>query len=69
MSKTTNTTDTTDKNQAIGTIKTFKSSQEVENFYRFIHDNNLRAEAKQLVELVLKTITTQKKRGRKKTLQ
>lgn len=50
-------------------IKNFKNSSEVENFYRFIHENNLRGEAKSLVELVLKRITPPKKRGRKKTLQ
>ncbi|MAX67696.1 MAG: hypothetical protein QF441_06705 [Bacteriovoracaceae bacterium] len=55
---------------AATSIKNFKSSSEVENFYRFIHDNKLREEAKTLVEMVLKKITPPKKRGRKKsTLQ
>ena len=62
---------TTEKDNAApsASIKNFKNSSEVENFYRFIHENNLRGEAKSLVELVLKRITPPKKRGRKKTLQ
>ncbi len=65
---TTTTTEAIDKTKQ--TVKNFKSSSEVQDFYRFIHDNNLRSEAKTLVEMVLKTITPQKKRGRKKaTLQ
>lgn len=60
------TTETSTPNAAT-TIKSFKTSTEVENFYRFINDNNLRVEAKKLVEVVLKQITPVKKRGRKKT--
>lgn len=60
------TTETTAANPAT-TIKAFKSTTEVENFYRFINDNNLRVEAKKLLEVVLKQITPVKKRGRKKT--
>ena len=48
-------------------IKTFKASSEVENFYRFIHDNGLRNEARTLVEMALSHITSSKKR--KKVLQ
>ncbi len=33
-------------------IKQFRASQEVENFYRFIHDNSLRHEARSLLEFV-----------------
>ena len=51
------------------TIKNFKTSSEVENFYRFINDNQLREEARRLVEVVLKKITPPKKRGRRKNLQ
>lgn len=51
----------------VTTVKTFKASADVENFYRYINDNNLRFEAKKLLEVVLKHITPAKKRGRKKT--
>lgn len=61
---------TTEKETAVNTtIKNFKNSSDVVNFYRFIHENNLRGEAQKLVEIVLKKITPPKKRGRKKILQ
>lgn len=69
MSRAKNTKNTTPKDTSIG-YKTFKSSSEIETFYRFIHDNNLRAEAKALIEMVVKRITpAKKKRGRKKVIQ
>jgi hypothetical protein len=49
-------------------IKAFKNSDEVNDFYQFIHDNGLRNEAHQLMSSVLKAITPAKKRGRKKVL-
>lgn len=49
-------------------IKTFKASSEVENFYRYIADNNLRAEAFELMKTVLEKITPAKRKSRK-TLQ
>ncbi len=64
------TTEKTQKDAVVNTtIKNFKNSSDVENFYRFIHENNLRGEAQKLVEVVLKKITPPKKRGRKKVLQ
>ena len=36
-------------------IKAFKASEDVEEFYRFIHENNLRDEARILTKLVLKS--------------
>lgn len=50
-------------------VKAFKASSDVENFYRYIADNNLRAEAHELIKVVLKQITPSKKRSRGKTLQ
>jgi hypothetical protein len=47
------------------TIKSMKSSSDVVNFYRFIHENNLRGEAHKLMDTILKTIAPTKKRGRK----
>lgn len=46
-------------------IKNFKSGQDVVNFYRFIHDNNLRAEAHVLVKTVLDSIQPKRKRRSK----
>ncbi len=48
------------------TIKNFKTASEVTDFYRFINDNKLRAEAREIISVVLKKITPAKKRGRKK---
>lgn len=57
------------KDTTVG-FKTFRNSSDIENLYRFIHENNLRAEAKTLIELVVKRITpAKKKRGRKKVIQ
>jgi hypothetical protein len=45
-------------------IKQFRTSQEVENFYRFIHDNSLRHEAKTLLEFVFEKVKKiSKKKG------
>lgn len=49
-------------------IKSFKASQEVENFYRYIHENNLRSEAHVLIKTVLANIQPKRKR-RAKVLQ
>lgn len=56
------------KNQADhgNMLKAFRSSSEVENLYRFIHENGLRAEALKLMKIVLKkTISTRKKTKKK----
>lgn len=51
-------------------IKSLRHSSEVESFYRFIHENNLRAEAKILMETVLATIKpARKSRSKAKKLQ
>lgn len=63
------TNDNLDASKAVTSIKSFKATSEVENFYRFIHDNKIRFEAKKLIEVVLKEIKPVKKRGRKKTIQ
>ena len=44
----------------------FRHALEVESFYRFIHDNNLRRESKLLINAVLNRISslTKRKKGR-----
>lgn len=49
-------------------LKAFKTSSEVVDFYQFISENGLRSEAHQIMQVVLKKITPVKKRGRKKVL-
>jgi hypothetical protein len=44
-------------------MKFFRSSLEFENFFRFVHENSLRQEAKILLEIVLDRI----KKGLKKS--
>ena len=58
----------TDVSKAVTSIKSFKATSDVENFYRFIHENKIRVEAKKLIEVVLKQIKPVKKRGRKKNI-
>tara|TARA_B100001971_G_scaffold215195_1_gene260355 strand:+ start:186213 stop:186410 length:198 start_codon:yes stop_codon:yes gene_type:complete len=65
MARTAKTKQTKEQTAA---IKTFKASPEVQDFYRYIAENNLRSEAFELMKVVLKRITPAKKRS-KKTLQ
>lgn len=46
--------------------KNFRGSPDIENFYRFIYENNLRAEAKKIFEALKVAAAPVKKRGRKK---
>ena len=55
-----------DEVQAPITIRNFRSSPDVENFYRFIYENNLRDEAAVLLKTVLNFTRKDLKRpGRK----
>jgi hypothetical protein len=47
-------------------FKSFKTTSEVENFYRFVFDNGLRSEAKKLIEYVLEKTSKKKKRKPRK---
>jgi hypothetical protein len=53
--------------EVVAAIKLFKASGEVESFYQFVHENNLRNEANILIKMVLKTLTPAKRK--KKMLQ
>jgi hypothetical protein len=58
------------ENQPEGTtIKTFRSNSDIENFYRFIHENGLRREAGMLMEYALKKVSKLRKGKKAKTLQ
>jgi hypothetical protein len=50
-------------------LKSIKASVEVENFYRFIHENNLRFEAHRLMSMALKNTKKTRKRKSAKKLQ
>jgi pantoate kinase len=49
------------------TIKNFKSSPDVENFFRFVHENDLRKEARMILEAVCKALEPKKKRRKRRS--
>jgi hypothetical protein len=55
--------------QEVMTIKNFRSNGDIENFYRYIHDNGLRREAFMLMEYAISKVAKAKKGKRAKTLQ
>lgn len=67
MARTAKTKKTKMSSETIAAIKAFKASSEVESFYQFIHENNLRSEAHNLMSMVLKSLTPAKRK--KKVLQ
>lgn len=72
MSKTTTPVNLDEKaGQApeVMTIKNFRSNGDIENFYRYIHDNGLRREAFMLMEYAISKVAKVRKGKRSKTLQ
>ncbi len=52
------------------TIKNFRQNGDIENFYRYIHDNGLRREAFMLMEYAIgKVVKARKGKRAAKTLQ
>ena len=51
--------------EAVKGGRNFRNSPDIENFYRFVHENDLRKEAKAALELVVATIKPKKKRKRR----
>ena len=49
--------------------RNFRSSIDIENFYRFVHENDLRREARIMLELIQSKVmsTVKKKRGNKES--
>ncbi len=45
-------------------IKSFKNSSEIETFYRFIHENSMRHEAKVLIGTILKKLKKKPKKSK-----
>ena len=67
MTTTTTTTETTD---AVKPVRNFRNSPDIENFYRFIHENDLRREAKMIFEAInAKVNKSAKKKSRAKKVQ
>jgi hypothetical protein len=68
MSKQTNTEEKAAAPEVM-TIKNFRSNGDIENFYRYIHDNGLRREAFMLMEYAISKVAKVRKGKRSKTLQ
>ncbi len=73
MSKAPIETTPNDKNAVpeVMTIKNFRTNGDIENFYRYIHDNGLRREAFMMMEYAIQKVAKLKKGKRMKaqTLQ
>ena len=66
MAKTTKTAVTTENKPEGIAMKSLKMNSEVENFYRFILENNLRSEAHILMKTVTDKLMPKKKRKSRK---
>jgi replicative DNA helicase len=60
--------------EVVRTIRNFRSSADIENFYRFINEHSLRREAKQILETISNAMKADakkqnRKRKSKKNLQ
>lgn len=69
-----NTTETAQPVDATKSLKVFRKSKDLEDFYRFINENGLRREARHALEFIVSRLSKpkvkKKGRGRKaKTLQ
>jgi hypothetical protein len=65
-------TETQANGDGVKSLKTFRKSKDLEDFYRFINENGLRREAHHALEFITNRLSKPKKktRGRKaKTLQ
>ncbi|EQC45543.1 hypothetical protein [Bacteriovorax sp. Seq25_V] len=53
--------------EAIKNTKNFRNSADIENFYRFVHENDLRFEAKKVFELIMQAINEKTKKKTRKS--
>ncbi len=47
------------------TLRNFRSAPDIEHFYRFLHENDLRREAKMILDRVVKALAPKKRRKKK----
>jgi hypothetical protein len=69
MSKTVNLDEKPGQPTEVMTIKNFRTNGDIENFYRYIHENGLRREAFMMMEYAISKVAKVKKGKRKATLQ
>jgi hypothetical protein len=67
MSKTVNLDEKPGQAPEVMTIKNFRTNGDIENFYRYIHDNGLRREAFMLMEYAISKVAKARKGKRKAT--
>lgn len=64
------TTTTAESVETIKPVRNFRNSPDIENFYRFIHENDLRREAKMIFEAInAKVNKSSKRKSRSKKVQ
>lgn len=69
MSKQVNLDEKPGQPSEVMTIKNFRTNGDIENFYRYIHENNLRREAFMLMDYAISKVSKARKGKRAKTLQ
>ena len=57
------------KKTEVSRSRNFRNSADIENFYRFVHDNNLRREAHLILETIISRMNIKKRRRRSKKVQ
>ena len=57
------------KSEAVKSIRHFKASSEVENFYRYVLENNFRQEAKAMLQAVQEVLIREKEAKKQKEKQ
>lgn len=65
MSKIVNLDEKAGQAPEVMTIKNFRTNGDIENFYRYIHDNGLRREAFMLMEYAISKVVKARKGKRK----
>jgi hypothetical protein len=65
MSKIVNLDEKAGQAPEVMTIKNFRTNGDIENFYRYIHDNGLRREAFMLMEYAISKVAKARKGKRK----
>ncbi len=60
-----NTSTDAEQVENTGGVRGFRSSADIENFYRFVHENGLRREAAMILDKIHSVIGVKKRRGRK----
>ncbi|MBF0359591.1 MAG: hypothetical protein HQK49_01175 [Oligoflexia bacterium] len=57
------------ENENIRGLKNFRHSQDIENFYRFVHEHELRREAKIILDRIFAYTSKAKKKKKNKVSQ